>query len=292
MIQQWKDSFVIWKDTSGVKWVGDFVFGSASGSYEFNATAEGTVDGLKLGSASGSYEFNATANAFGPVLGSASGGYTFAATVNGGVGRSLMPPELHESIIDPYAGGAWLWLVKITIPGYSPLWYVRNTVDVTYAGRLYTKNNFKIGLATLSGDGSVPRSALVISQDADYTLEDRINATQGAGGGTVKVIRAHEDFLDEFIIELEQYVGILTANSDTKEITFKLGIPNPLQRKIPLRRYSSKKCPYALPSLFKGLECQYAGPDPTCGGKFEDCFDKNNTEHWGGEIGLDPAVAR
>lgn len=269
----WKDSFVVWLDT-------------------FVVWEDMLVAAEETSTATGSFEFTATANARIFCFATASGSIEFTSEVSAGVGIALMPPELHESIIDPYAGGAWLWMVKVTIPGYSPLWYVRNTEDKTYGGKLYTKNNFKIGLATLSGDGSVPRSALVIAQDADYTLEDRINATQGAGGGTVKIIRAHEDFLDKFIIELEQYVGILTANSDANNITFKLGIPNPLQRKIPLRRYSSKTCPYALPSLFKGLECQYTGGDTTCTGKFEDCFDKNNTEHWGGEIGLDPAVAR
>lgn len=205
---------------------------------------------------------------------------------------ATMPPELLAAIIDPYSGGAWLWLVDIQIPGYSSIKYASNTEDVFYAGYTYAKSNFKVGLATLSGDGSVPRSGLVIAQDADYTLEDKINATQGAGGGIVKIIRAHEDFLEFSIRELEQEMHILTANSDAENVTFLLGIPNPLLRKIPLRRYSSKTCPYALPSLFKQLECGYIGSDPTCTGKLEDCFTKGNIQRWGAEIGLDPAVAK
>lgn len=199
-----------------------------------------------------------------------------------------MLPEMHESIVDPYAGGAWLWLVNIMLSGYSHIRYAKNTEDIVYAGRKYVKSNFKVGLAALAGEGSVPRTALVLAQDAAHTLEDMINDTQGAGGGIVKIIRVHEDFLDEFISELEQEVRILTANSDTNDVTFQLGIPNPLLKKIPLRRYSSKMCPSAKPSLFKGPECQYVGGDSTCGGRYEDCYDKNNEEHWGGEIGLDP----
>ena len=205
---------------------------------------------------------------------------------------ATMPPAMHEDLIDPYVGGAWLWLVEITIPGYSDIRYARNTEDVFYAGRNYPAFNFDVGLGSLVGDGSVPRYGLVIAHDGDYTLEDIINATEGAGGGTITIIRVHEDFLDEYILELVQEVTILTANSDTDNITFQLGIPNPLLKKIPLRRYSSKKCPYALPSLFKGLECQYAGADPICTGKYEDCFTKGNIIHWGGEIGLDPAAAK
>ena len=203
-----------------------------------------------------------------------------------------MPPAMHEDLIDPYVGGAWLWLVEITIPGYSDIRYARNTEDVFYAGRNYPAFNFDVGLGSLVGNGSVPHYSLVIAHDGDYTLEDIINATEGAGGGTITIIRVHEDFLDEYILELVQEVTILTANSDTDNITFQLGIPNPLLKKIPLRRYSSKKCPYALPSLFKGLECQYAGADPICTGKYEDCFTKGNIIHWGGEIGLDPAAAK
>ncbi len=267
-----------------------FCFASASGSYEFIATVVGK--NLLLASAVGSYEFVAAVSAGNFQLASASGSYEFTSNVSAGVGILLMPPELHASIIDAYAGGAWLWLVRIKIPGYAYLRYAANTEDIVYGGPTYGKNNFKVGLAALIGDGSVPRTALVIAQDAGHILEDMVNATEGAGGGVVKIIRAHEDFLDKFIVELEQEVTVLTANSDVDNVTFQLGIPDPLSRKIPLRRYSSKRCPYALPSLFKGLECQYAGGDATCTGLYEDCFTKNNIEHWGGEAGLDPTVAR
>jgi len=304
-----RSSIELWsaasQDVGGV-----FVNGSATGSCEFTATA--AAHNYNLASASGDIEFTATvaahnynlASAAGDIefigtsagrifcFASVTGSCEFTATAQAGIGIQLMPPEMHESIVDPYAGGAWMWLIRINIPGYIPLWYARNTENVLYGGKNYIKNNFNIGLATSSGDGSVPRSGLVIAQDADYTLEDEINATQGASGGMVKVIRAHEDYLDKFILELEQEVQILVGNSDADNITFHLGMPNPLLRKIPLRRYSSKRCPYALPSLFKGPECQYAGANVTCTGLYEDCFTKNNIAFWGGEAGLDPAVAR
>jgi len=204
----------------------------------------------------------------------------------------LMSPEMHEALIDPYSGGAWLWLAEIKIPGYSLIRMARNPVDIIYGGVTYPKNNFEVGPAALSGDGSIPRTILKVAQDADYTLEDKINATQGAGGGTITLIRAHEDFLTIPIIELEQDIRILTANSDTNHVVFQLGIPDPLLKKVPLRRYSSKTCPWALPGLFKGIECQYAGGDGTCTGKYEDCLTKGNEVHWGGNLGLDPNTTR
>ena len=208
------------------------------------------------------------------------------------IGYTEMTPAMHAALIDPYSGGAWLWLCEISIPGYETIKLARNTENVVYACNTYTKNNFDVGLAPLTGDGSVPRIMLRVAQDADYTLEDKINATQGAGGGSVKIIRTHEDFLTEFIEELEQNVSILKANSDTEHVIFSLGIPDPLIKKIPIRRYSSKACSYALPSLFRGPECQYSGDDNTCTGKFEDCYAKGNIVHWGGELGLDPNTTR
>ena len=203
-----------------------------------------------------------------------------------------IPAAMHAALIDPYSGGAWLWLVEIAVTGYDTIKYARNTKNISYAGSVYLKNNFNIGLSSLSGDGSIPRITLQIVQDANHTLEDIINETQGAYGGTVKIIRAHEDFLSTSITSLEQTVDILTAQSDTDEVVFILGISNPLLKKIPLRRTSSKTCPYALPSLFKGPECGYAGGDGICTGKFEDCYTKSNAARWGGEIGLDPNTAR
>jgi len=204
------------------------------------------------------------------------------------IGYAEITPAMHAALIDPYSGGAWLWLVEISILGYEIIRLARNTEDVIYAYNLYEKNNFNIGLAPLISDSSVPQIILRIAQDADYTLEDKINATQGAGGGQVKIIRTHEDFLTEFIEELEQTVDILTSNSDTEYVTFLLGISNPLMKKIPSKRYSSKLCSYARPALFKGVECQYAGSDSVCTGSFEDCYVKGNSIHWGAELGLDP----
>jgi len=208
------------------------------------------------------------------------------------IGYELMPPAMHAALIDPYSGGAWLWLCDIYIPGYEIIRIARNTVDVNYAGDTYTKNNFKINIEPAMGDGSIPRIILSVVQDAGYTLEDKINLTQGGYGGWIKIIRAHEDFLDKYIAELEQITYILTADSDTEYVNIHCGPPNPLIKKIPLRRYSSKTCPYALPGLFKGPECQYAGGDAVCTGKFEDCYAKGNAAHWGGEIGLDPNTSR
>lgn len=204
----------------------------------------------------------------------------------------VIPPEMQEALINPYEGGAWLWLVEITLPGYGTIRYARNTENIKYAGFNFEAFNLDLGLSKLTGDGSIPRIMVRLSQDPNHVLEDQMNDTEGGAGGTIKIIRVHEDYTDTIVTPLEMSVNILTGESDTEHVTFTLGIPNPLIQKIPLRRNTSKVCPYHIPALFKGVECQYTGEDTTCTGKFTDCKAKGNEIHWGGELGLDPNVSK
>lgn len=204
-----------------------------------------------------------------------------------------IPPAMHQDLIDPYSGGAWMWLCRIFIPGYAAIRYARNTEDVIYGGELYEKWNLEPPKQSFAGDGNIPRIVLKVAQDPDGKLESIVNATKGGHHGTIKLMRVHEDFLDIEIRALEVNYGILVGESDWEWVYFTLGIPNPLTQKVPLRIGSSKICPWALPELFKGAECQYAGSDTSCKGTIEDCRDnKNNAVHWGGELGLDPNVAK
>jgi len=199
---------------------------------------------------------------------------------------------MERDLIDPYTGGAWLWLCELTLPGYPIIRLARNTEDIVYGGYTFTAHNFDPGLPVSSGDGSVPQTLLRIAQDSDRTIESIIDANEGASDGTIKLIRAHEDYFDIVILELEFNYHILSSESDTEWVYFTLGIPNPLLKRFPLRLHSSKVCPYSVPALFKGIECQYAGADTTCTGILSDCRTKGNAAHWGGEVGLDPNVSR
>ena len=203
-----------------------------------------------------------------------------------------IPSFMHKDLIDPYSGGAWLWLCEINISGYAVQRIAKNTEDVVYDGTTFTKGNFDGGQQSLSGDGSIPRDILRVAQDRDKTLENIVNESKGGDDGQVKIIRTCEKFLEYSVGALEAEYDILTAGSDVEWVTFVLGMPNPFVQRIPLWLYSSKLCPLATPTLFKGVRCQYAGVDPTCTGLLEDCHTKGNTIHWGAEIGLDPNAVR
>lgn len=207
-----------------------------------------------------------------------------------------IPPFMQKDMIDPYGGGAWLWLVEIDVPGLPsgsvPTRIARNTEDVHYGEYDYDKFNLQIGEQIFSGDGSIPRVTLRIFQDINRRIEDIINETEGALGAAVKLIRVNEKFLDTPVAALEQNYSALAAESDSEWVTFTLGIPNPLMQRFPLYEFSSSICSEACPELFKGAKCQYSGADITCAGTYDACCEKNNAEHWGGELGLDPNVVR
>ena len=203
-----------------------------------------------------------------------------------------IPPFMHKDLIDPYSGGAWLWLFEISVPGYEIQRQARNPANIIYGGMLFPKGNFNIGKQSLVSDASIPSIVLQVAQESDRVLENIVNATKGCEDGTAKIIRTCEKYLDIPIDELEADYDILTAGSDSQWVTFVLGIPNPLMQRFPLWLYSSKVCPLATPSLFKGPRCQYSGGDSVCTGLFEDCYLKGNAVHWGAEIGLDPNAVR
>lgn len=203
-----------------------------------------------------------------------------------------IPPFMQKDLITPHSGGAWLWLCEIAVPGYDTQYLARNTEDINYFGKLYRKSNIDIGKQEFSGGGSIPRIQLRIRQGPDKVIEGIVNESEGVYGGTVKLIRVNEKYLNYKVETLELDYGMLAAESDAEWLYFTLGIPNPLTQRIPLHVGSSKVCPWALPALFKGPECQYSGSDLVCTGTFDDCYTKGNSTHWGGEIGLDPNVAR
>lgn len=204
-----------------------------------------------------------------------------------------IPPLMHKDLIDPYSGGAWLWLCQIIVPGYATARIARNTEDMSYGEKNYDKFNFQVSEQMFSGDGTIPRVTLRIFQDINHRIEDIVNETEGALGASFKLIRVNENFLDNPISALEADYDNLAAESDSEWITFTLGIPNPLTQRFPLRNFSSNACPWATPSLFKRSRCQYVGAETSCTGTYDDCHtNKDNAVHWGGELGLDPSVVR
>ena len=199
-----------------------------------------------------------------------------------------LTPEYNQNLTDPFAGGAWLWLAEVVVPAQTTQRIACNTEDTVYGSDTFTKWAFDISDQVYSGDGSIPRVTLRIAQDSGRTFEQIVNDTLGCLDGTVKIIRANEKYLDTPVTALESLYDVLGAESDDEWVTLTLGIPNPLTADMPKRVYSASGCPFAVPALFKGPECGYAGADTTCTGTLEACHTKGNDARWGGDLGLDP----
>ena len=203
-----------------------------------------------------------------------------------------IPFFMQEDLIDPYSGGAWLWLVEIVVTGQTTQRIARNTENIVYDGDTFDRFNFDVSPQMFSSEGDIPRVTLRVFQDINRRVEDIINNAEGALGGQIKLIRVNEKFLDTPVRALEYDYDNLASQSDTEWVVFTLGMPNPLTQRIPLDTYNSSICSQATPTLFKGSRCQYTGDDTSCTGTYDDCRGKDNAEHWGGELGLDPNVMR
>lgn len=204
-----------------------------------------------------------------------------------------LPAAMNQDVVTPNTGGMWMWLCEITVPNYSVIRKARNTANVEYAGETFDAHNIDVGKQTLTGDGSIPRIVLRVSQDVSKRIESIINDTQGALGTTVKLVKVNSDFLGTAIPALEADYDMLTVESDSEWVTFTFGIPNLLTQRVPLRIFSSSICQEATPVLFKGPRCKYVGAETSCTGTYEDCRDnKNNAVNWGGELGLNPNVTQ
>lgn len=201
-----------------------------------------------------------------------------------------LPTDLKRTLLKDNAKGTWLWAFEIVIPGQTTQRFVDNLENITYDSDEYEKHPVKVGQQELNSEGSLPRIVLQVS-NINRTIEDIINDSEGAVGGTVKIIKINDEFLDTAIPALEFDYDALSADSDSDWVVLTLGVPNLLTQRFPIDNYSSSLCSEASPSRFKGPKCKYAGGDTTCTGTLEDCIEKSNKENWGSEIGLDPDVA-
>lgn len=200
-----------------------------------------------------------------------------------------LPGPMRRDLLKPNRGGVWLWLCEIVIPSETTQRFTDNTEDITYNGDDFTKMSMGIQEIDFDSEGTIPQMILQVS-NVQRTMEDLINQTEGLLNSTVKLVKVNNKFLDNQISALEYNYDVLAADSDEENCTITLGVPNLLTQRFPLREYSSKRCPWATPTWFKGAHCQYAGADTECDGTYEECKSKGNQVNFGGELGLDPAT--
>jgi phage-related protein len=177
----------------------------------------------------------------------------------------------------------WLILLDVAYDnGAGIIRIVRNTEDVVFQGNTYTAFPFDIDVDKQSAKGEIPSVQLRVN-NATRAIQAYLEDYEGLVGETVTLYLVNMEYLTVSYAELTFSFEILNCSTNVQWVSFTLGLPNPLSRRFPLYRYIDR-CRYV--SNFKGVECKYAGADPSCKGTLADCQSKSNSGNYGGFPGL------
>ena len=169
------------------------------------------------------------------------------------------------------SGEPWLLLLDLEWPGdvdpNATQQHVRLVRDLDervfdaqdgQGPQTYVPFNFEMGDVTVTGNGSVPETEIKAS-NVLRSLQTTIEQFGGVVGANVflYVVNAANPAGEA---ELSLAFTVKQTVCDPKQVTFRLGAPNPLRRNFPLHMYRPNFCMWT----YKGVQCGYAGPMPTC----------------------------
>jgi lambda family phage minor tail protein L len=175
----------------------------------------------------------------------------------------------------------WIVLIEITLTDDTVLRYAKNTANVTFGGNVYTAMNFDIEPTQQTSKGEIPTVTLRVS-NITRLLQPYLEDLDGGIGSTVKVTVVNTNLLAESYSELEMTFDVLACNATARWASFILGSPSPLRQRFPLYRFIAEHCRWQ----FEGAECGYVGAESSCDRTYADCVTRENTEHFGGFMGM------
>jgi len=174
--------------------------------------------------------------------------------------------------------GVWLLLLELYHSGSSvPVRLVRNTANVTWAGKVYQQFPFEIGDYTETGRNERPSFTLRIG-NASRAMEQYLQEYAGFIGNTVKIFVVHSGNLANATPEVSLEMQVVGASSTPDWVEFQLGASAPYTMRFPQRRVMRNHCSWR----FKGEECAYAGAETKCDKTLERCRELENTLRFGG----------
>jgi len=159
--------------------------------------------------------------------------------------------------------------------------FARNNEDVTYMGNVYSKAAFDFSIA----ESSKETTQVAISvRDPSRTVMKKVDAHEGGLGWRIRIMLVNSEALDQ-PADIEELVYVMGATAKGYSVEFTLGARNPLGIKFPGRTQWRDRCMWQ----YKGEECGYSGPLPTCDYTLEGangCAAHNNTLRFGAFPGL------
>lgn len=154
----------------------------------------------------------------------------------------------------------------------------RNSEDIEYQGELYLAGNFEIDVKM---DIEEAPSLRITANDPTGFIRERMTTYGGGVGSDCVLMVVNTGNLDQ-PPEISETFEVTQASTDNYNVTFQLGMENPLSVRFPRRTMYRDQCPL----VFKGGECRYAGADGSCTYTWEDCVSKGNQANFGGFRGL------
>jgi phage-related protein len=182
----------------------------------------------------------------------------------------------------------WLILLDITLPDSTVIRLVRNTEDVEFGGNTYTAFPFDLSIVESNSTGKVPVVTLKVS-NITRMLTPHLNSQNGGLESAVTVTIVNAGLLSESYSELDMDFTVMGCESNSEWVTWTLGMANPLNRRFPLYRYLANHCAWTFTggvSVGVNVECGYTGAFTTCNRTLSDCVARNNTENFGGFLGM------
>ena len=153
---------------------------------------------------------------------------------------------------------------------------VRNTEDVTWAGKTWTA--FPVDIEDYSEDGkSLPALNMKIAAGQGL-ITTYLQKYGGLTDARVRIYIVHAKCLDVDKPEMELEFQITETTYDEQWITFTLGASPELANRCPAWKYLTDFCPFVCGDI----RCGYAG-DKTCKNNLASCL---IPERFGGEPGI------
>lgn len=153
---------------------------------------------------------------------------------------------------------------------------VRNTEDVTWAGKTWTA--FPVDIEDYSEDGkSLPALNMKIAAGQGL-ITTYLQKYGGLTDARVRIYIVHAKCLDVDKAEMELEFQITETTYDEQWITFTLGASPELANRFPAWKYLTDFCPFVCGDI----RCGYAG-DKTCKNNLASCL---IPERFGGEPGI------
>lgn len=153
---------------------------------------------------------------------------------------------------------------------------VRNTEDVTWAGKIWTA--FPVDIEDYSEDGkSLPALNMKIAAGQGL-ITTYLQKYGGLTDARVRIYIVHAKCLDVDKPEMELEFQITETTYDEQWITFTLGASPELANRFPAWKYLTDFCPFVCGDI----RCGYAG-DKMCKNNLASCL---IPERFGGEPGI------